>query len=153
MTIWKREKVNRATCGHSSPAPLFVYILLLTSTPPHHPIMRRGENGTPVVMARLLFNQCLHGDAASQPFICLHLHLFPQVGLLLSSISGFVSEDSHFLSGLHSLLLSSVVPIWLISPLVPITVAKAWSLSSGGRCFQPGTEIGVIRAAICCLSH
>lgn len=109
---WKRER--KATGPHVDilpPAPLFVSSSSSSPLHPHHPIMRRGENGMPVVMARLLFNQRLHGDAASQHFICFHLHLFPQVGILLSSISCFVSRVTLFLSGLRSLLSSTVVPV------------------------------------------
>lgn len=61
----------------ASPPPprffIFVFILL-TSSPPYQRIMRQGsrQNGTPVVMAHLLFNQRLHGDAALQPFMSSH---------------------------------------------------------------------------------
>lgn len=43
----------------------------------------------PITQIHLLFNQCLHGDAASQPFICVHPNLIPQVSVLLCLLTAF----------------------------------------------------------------
>lgn len=94
--------------------------LFSSSSFPHHRVTGRGnmETGRPVVKAHLLFKQRLHGDAASQPFICLQLHLSSQVGTVILFIRGFTPRTGHFPGGLHSLLfLTLLYPSILPLPL------------------------------------
>lgn len=69
----RRETDEKAAYGCSSVPPS-----------PHHKGRRVWQ---PVSWLTLLFHQRLHGDGGSQAFMCSHLHLFPQVGMLLSTIS------------------------------------------------------------------
>lgn len=131
--MWSFFPGSLCLFSSSSSSPLHLSPSLPPPSPHHH------EAASPSSSTDVSMVTPPHSLSSASTFVS-----FPQVGVLLSSISGSVFYRQSFSP---SLPLPSVVPCPAHLLPRPITaVKKARPVSSGGRWFEPGTQIGMIMA-------